>query len=385
MVSFAYAGQKEKKSQKRKHRNTEQEAEGPPPRNSKGELPSGEPVEQLTPVAQTPDSLDFVLRPVEKKHFSALQELSPAELDGLIQQVRTDDELVNYASAKGLLMTFRISTMAMELPVIVHVPEFATVKFLKRRIFREKLVDGDLIWIDKFQLRYLSHENDTTTILQEKGPQTLEKLLIDYGFCRGGDYELRLKSQYSNNDEEQQQRMLEESVNARSTLAFCNVPLSDNPKIRERQEKLMQGAASVPPTSPLRAVQSPSSRHTSVHNSPTQYGRVPSQLPILSMDMVDNLDDPAPLMEITESQEKKKGGSWNVKEVAYLIRGIKKHGTASWSKIAGEYSGKGIDPRRTTVDYKDKWRNIVRAVNKECPARQFHLSEDVIQWIRSLP
>jgi hypothetical protein len=83
-----------------------------------------------------------------------------------------------------------------------------------------------------------------------------------------------------------------------------------------------------------------------------------------------------------------RGGRWTAAEVDFLIRGFKecmKDGSSRniWTAIHEKYSAKGISECRTTVDYKDKWRNLRRTALKNASPRYVKLTEEAVAWLRS--
>ena len=64
--------------------------------------------------------------------------------------LRFDDQLAGLAGCRGLLVTFRIRTIARGGPagqapeLVVAAPEFMTVEYLKRRIAKAKLLQGQV-------------------------------------------------------------------------------------------------------------------------------------------------------------------------------------------------------------------------------------------------
>lgn len=52
---------------------------------------------------------------------------------------------------------------------------------------------------------------------------------------------------------------------------------------------------------------------------------------------------------------KRRNRKWSDEEIEYLLLGLMKYGLSSWTTIAQTWQFQG----RTTVDLKDKWRNLV--------------------------
>jgi hypothetical protein len=62
-----------------------------------------------------------------------------------LKVLRFDDQLAELATRRGLLVTFHIRTTARGAPELaVEAPEFMTVEYLKRRIAKAKLLQGQV-------------------------------------------------------------------------------------------------------------------------------------------------------------------------------------------------------------------------------------------------
>nr|CAB3494573.1 unnamed protein product [Digitaria exilis] len=59
---------------------------------------------------------------------------------------------------------------------------------------------------------------------------------------------------------------------------------------------------------------------------------------------------------------RKNNSHWTAQEVKLLVQGVSKFGVGRWSKLKNKYFNTSI---RTTVNLKDKWRNLVRAYQKK--------------------
>jgi hypothetical protein len=78
-----------------------------------------------------------------------------------------------------------------------------------------------------------------------------------------------------------------------------------------------------------------------------------------------------------------KPGKWQVAEVEALVKGVAAYGS-SWACILDVY-GKGgpIHMKRTAVDLKDKWRNLVKALAKPGVVPRSDIPEELkIQILR---
>lgn len=83
------------------------------------------------------------------------------------------------------------------------------------------------------------------------------------------------------------------------------------------------------------------------------------------------------------------GGRWSAEEVACLIQGFKEciledgSRKSVWKSILDKYKGKGISECRTSVDVRDKWKNLRRTAIKKVNARYVKLDEATLEWLRS--
>lgn len=83
------------------------------------------------------------------------------------------------------------------------------------------------------------------------------------------------------------------------------------------------------------------------------------------------------------------GGRWTVDEVTCLIQAFKEciHEDASrryiWKKIIDKYRGRGISECRTSIDIKDKWKNLRRTATKNVKCRYVKLDEETLTWLKS--
>ena len=71
------------------------------------------------------------------------------------------------------------------------------------------------------------------------------------------------------------------------------------------------------------------------------------------------------------------GRKWTVSEIEALVGGVQAYGYM-WKEILENYGGHYINPCRTTVDLKDKWRNLGKiAKNPEKQTRSIDISDEV--------
>lgn len=98
------------------------------------------PVVPLLPPVR-PDPLNAAAIQALNSHLNA------AEQNQHLQSIRLDDAVMEVASRRGLLARFTVHALSFSSGVpdlVVEAPEFATVEFLKRRIFRAKLQRGEV-------------------------------------------------------------------------------------------------------------------------------------------------------------------------------------------------------------------------------------------------
>lgn len=83
------------------------------------------------------------------------------------------------------------------------------------------------------------------------------------------------------------------------------------------------------------------------------------------------------------------GGRWTADEVTCLIQAFKEciQEDASrkyiWKKIMDKYRGRGISECRTSMDIKDKWKNLRRTATKNVKCRYVKLDEETLTWLKS--
>ncbi|KAI3706413.1 hypothetical protein L6452_24139 [Arctium lappa] len=67
------------------------------------------------------------------------------------------------------------------------------------------------------------------------------------------------------------------------------------------------------------------------------------------------------------SGRRKRHKSWSIPEVLKLVEGVSQHGVGKWTKIKRLFFS--ASPHRSSVDLKDKWRNLLRASCKSACAK----------------
>lgn len=345
----------------------------------------------------------------QKTHVKKLgekeRELLASNLDAklftaVMKQLLTDDDVVEVASQRGLLIKFKIKPfMSHSESAIVEVeaPEFASVKFLKRRFFKASLFRNTYLEMDQYSL--YSEQNPRSgeiqsVELEDCEQNTFEKLLFNIGFRAGNTYLIKVKLQPSSNDKEQQNTMLRESA-AQGRSIFSQYGFSDDPEIKKRQE-LLQGKAREEADKIFEIVggeEQPSQR-----TSPAKKAKPSPAKPALEpLNLIEYDSTPGKRKTRAATQEEKKEneqteqgttgrrnlGKWQIEETRCLIRGCEEF-NFSWREIQSKYSGNGIHPERTQVDYKDKWRNIKRCINLKTEPRGFKMDDYDKEQIRAL-
>jgi len=83
------------------------------------------------------------------------------------------------------------------------------------------------------------------------------------------------------------------------------------------------------------------------------------------------------------------GGRWTAEEVTCLIQAFKESICEDptrkniWKKIIDLYRGRGISEYRTSMDIKDKWKNLRRTAMKNGNCRYVKLDEETLAWLKS--
>jgi hypothetical protein len=354
-----------------------------------------------------------------------------------LRTIRMDDALAEVASRRGLLARFVLRTAHADPSrpqLAVEAPEFATVEYLKRRIMKAKLmrkevragreacgarrsaarVRGALVgrprrrpawsqtldpacaWLtlslppflaplaptptprlnpqlllpQKFVLKRLAGQ-----VLQELpslSPARDEVLLFNAGFRAGATYELFLSSARATTDAEQQRALVGGAGRRGAGAGPAGGPLDP---LRAQHLALLQGPGPGPaPRSAPRAAATAAAE--------------PAAAGLYGAARVGSVADEgggggaAALQECGQSpggRLQPRRQRWQPEEVEALVGGVQALG-ASWALIKQRCSGPGrIQERRTQVDLKDKWRNLVRqaACDPARPSRGAALSEEL--------
>jgi hypothetical protein len=270
-------------------------------------------------------------------------------------EVQMDDELAEVAYQRGLLVNFVITppstASGSSPPFQVEAPEFATVEYLKRRITKAKLLLSEELFVyDRFALRQAHFPGRESTgelkILDEKMPSTnIPMLLFNLGYRGGETHNVTMISRSGTNDKAQQDNMIREAVTANAQRL---VPLAD-PAARAYQALL----AGVPVDLPPVITSVPEARHGAngaIAAAPAVY-QAPAPLPPPEALAMNNN-----ALQL-RSPGNQRIGRWSATEIEALVGGVE--AKMSWGEIRRAFPNE-IDPRRTPVDLKDKWRNLVK-------------------------
>lgn len=318
--------------------------------------------------------------------------LDPQAQDILLNEIRSDDELAKVAYQRSLLATFIITppstTSGSSPPFQVEAPEFASVEYLKRRITKAKLLlSQELYKYDRFSLRQAHFPGRDLTgelkVLDEKMPSTnIPMLLFNLGYRGGETYHIHMISRAKSSDQTQQQNMLQAAATAGARKV---VPLAD-PAARAYQE-LLHGSP-LEPAPVARAVTAAAVRQVTSAIIPDPVGVVatnqvnrpiespgPAGLPRPEI-MALMAHDDGNFVQIDRSPREQRAGRWSNEEVSALVRGVMQY-RYNWAEIKRAFAGT-IDQRRTTVDLKDKWRNLVKVCSDPSKAaRTVSVDEEV--------
>ncbi|KAL6786072.1 hypothetical protein ACKKBG_A01285 [Auxenochlorella protothecoides x Auxenochlorella symbiontica] len=168
------------------------------------------------PPAFGPPPLSSLARPLEPLSDAALQLLQSqgaAACDQDLRAMRHDDELALLSARRGLQVRFVVKALRTYMPLsemVVEAPEFATVEYLKRRIFRAKLQRGEYLPASRFVLRKRvmdgSHVLGMDSI-PSRSSSGDEVFLFNEGYMAPGMFEVFIQSAPSSGDRERQARM----------------------------------------------------------------------------------------------------------------------------------------------------------------------------------
>ncbi len=294
---------------------------------------------------------------------AGIKQLDARAQANFLYDVQVDDEIAEVAYQRGLLATFVVSPPSMATgsvpPFQVEAPEFASVEYLKRRITKEKLLLSNEYYVpDRFTLKQAHFpgrdEDEEIKELDEKMPSTnIPMLLFNLGYRGGETYHVTILSRARTNDQAQQQNM----IAAAAAAAPRFIPLED-PVARQYQDLLHAHATMA---AQAQAPAAPASRQDPVPELQPQYRQVevavgPAPLPspeVIPGHAMMNVPGEAP-----RSPRRNRPGRWSAKEIESLVGAIQTY-KYNWAQIKVA-CGDNIHELRTTIDLKDKWRNLVK-------------------------
>ncbi|KAG7666963.1 hypothetical protein Ndes2437A_g08655 [Nannochloris sp. 'desiccata'] len=300
----------------------------------------------------------------------ASKHLDPQAQARFFNEIQVDDELAEVAYQRSLLATFIITPPSMASgpspPFQVEAPEFASVEYLKRRITKAKLLISEELYVyDRFALRQANFPGRESTgelkVLDEKMPSTnIPMLLFNLGYRGGETYHISMISRARSTDQAQQQNMLQAAATAGAQKVM---PLAD-PAARAYQELLYGVPLERAPV--VRAIPAAPVRQVASEVIPAPVGGA-GTTPNKSL----GLTGPAPLpspevmtgranvnhVQVARSPRQPRAGRWSADEIEALVGGVIEY-KCNWAEIK-RVCPDTIDQRRSAVDLKDKWRNLV--------------------------
>ncbi|GAB4822586.1 hypothetical protein N2152v2_009632 [Parachlorella kessleri] len=369
-------------------------------------------------------------KPTDQLNSLAMQTLASqdaASHDQYLKLLRFDDQIAELASRRGLLVRFLIKSVKTYQPqpeMVVEAPEFMTVEYLKRRIMKAKLLRGEFVNPIRFILRkkILNENNDLVGMedVASREPTGDEIFLFHQGYEAPGPYELFIASVPQTTDREQQERIL--GLHPQQAQQHGPDPGAVDASRLSYQQLLqapgMPGAAGagqlagmaaasgamqqlgphgeMPASSAALGMEMPGvldqQQAVSLHSGMLAGGGLPMVQAMPVLDGTQQMyglahEEGGSVAGLTEKSPKprRQTGRWMPEEVEALIEGVTLFKT-SWAQIYERYVVTNkINSKRTQVDLKDKWRNLVKLVtdpNKH--ARGMDLSEDQRQTILRL-
>lgn len=305
--------------------------------------------------------------PLNQAALQALRGQDAQSHDHTLRLLAFDDRLAELASQRGLLVKFvvkRVGTNAAIPIAVVDAPEFMTVEYLKRRIMKARLInEGRYLNPGMFMLRATQIDPATNTSrlveLTSRGPGGEEVFLSDLGFEAPGSYEVLIASAPVANDREQQNRML--AAAGGSNLMSAGPVSPDRQAYRSLLTAAAGGDGGANGTVPRPAA--PRIPTKKIH---PEQARRQSDAQFISPARQQAGVGTGGGVPPSGDKVRRPKCPWQPDEVESLIEGIQAFGT-SWAEIHGKYTRGDpprIDPRRTQVDLKDKWRNLVKLVTE---------------------
>lgn len=182
------------------------------------------------------DGDTLLIRPLTQKELEALsKKLDPVEMDALVKQFNTDDEIVRLGQRYSNLIKCSVHLATAMSSVMFQVPEYETVKFVKRRLVKYGLGKGVFLSsIDKVYLEVQADPNTgiETMHLQENDSNMLETFLYNLGFRAGNVYNFRMGFKIQSDGQNVEKSLIEEAKARDHPNAITNVPLDGSPDIK---------------------------------------------------------------------------------------------------------------------------------------------------------
>lgn len=282
--------------------------------------------------------------------------------DQFMKALLADDDLANVASQRGLLVKFNVKGLSNGAsPLELEAPEFATVQYLKRRVTKASLLRGKFIPPERFILK--RRVGETREHLPELTSRGTPTLLFDLGFRGLNVYELSMMSAPNTTDKVQQENMLRGAASAPLGPALLQY---NDPALQNYQDMLQNRTTPQNPRTTAVQGASDAVEVASTHGRGTAAAAPPPLPPpaAVTEPAGNTVGGNTNFNGIHTSPRLGKPGKWQVAEVEALVKGVSAYGT-SWACILDAYGkGRPIHEKRSAVDLKDKWRNLVKALGK---------------------
>ena len=186
----------------------------------------------------------------QREHSILDSHLDAGEKETLMAQIDLDDEQVKYAEGKNLLIKFTVHLLTAMKSYDVWVPEWESVKFLKRRMFKAVLYDGSFLRnLHTFQLKMMEADPADQDVSLGEG-DTIHEVVSD-GLADACMFHYKLKpdtpgdshhyrldmilSGVTANNKNMQQAMIEEAKNRKAIASIADTSLADDPMLRSYQ------------------------------------------------------------------------------------------------------------------------------------------------------
>jgi len=198
--------------------------------------------EQEAPAVEeqrVPSRDSLLIKPLTQKEREVLsRKLDPIEMEALIKQFNTDDEIVRIGHRYNKLIKCSVHISTAMSTVLFQVPEYETVKFTKRRLVKYGLGKG--VFLSSIDTIYLEvqSDNDTgieTMIMPETNTDMLECFLYNLGFRAGNQYKIRMAFKSNKGDQAAEQDLIEDAKKRDTPNAITDLPLNEDPQIKMYQ------------------------------------------------------------------------------------------------------------------------------------------------------